>query len=279
MIIWRRLLKRPAKLQLLFSVISLGFVIFACKQVLEEQEVAARHKRRRVIPGSDQSIEDLVYFRRDVPLIWIGGVPRSGTTLMRAMLDAHPDIRCGAETRVIPRILNMYQNMERMEFEMSWLRDANITEETLDNALGAYILSIIASHGDPAPRLCNKDPFTLRSMLKLVQIFPNSRFLLMVRDGRATVHSIISRNVTIKGFDFKTYRGAMADWNRVISTMYSQCLIVGRNCCLPIYYERLILHPEKELRRILEFLRVSWNDVVLRHETTIGKKGGVTLSK
>jgi hypothetical protein len=28
-----------------------------------------------------------------MPLIFIGGVPRSGTTLMRAMLDAHPDVR------------------------------------------------------------------------------------------------------------------------------------------------------------------------------------------
>lgn len=30
---------------------------------------------------------------REMPLIFIGGVPRSGTTLMRAMLDAHPDVR------------------------------------------------------------------------------------------------------------------------------------------------------------------------------------------
>ena len=32
-------------------------------------------------------------------------MPRSGTTLMRAILDVHPDVRCGEETRVIPRVL------------------------------------------------------------------------------------------------------------------------------------------------------------------------------
>jgi len=32
-------------------------------------------------------------YDRYMPLIFIGGVPRSGTTLMRAMLDAHPDVR------------------------------------------------------------------------------------------------------------------------------------------------------------------------------------------
>jgi hypothetical protein len=41
------------------------------------------------------------------PIIFIGGMPRSGTTLMRAILDSHPLVRCGEETRVIPRILSM----------------------------------------------------------------------------------------------------------------------------------------------------------------------------
>lgn len=36
-----------------------------------------------------------------MPLIFIGGVPRSGTTLMRAMLDAHPDVRYVYNTDII----------------------------------------------------------------------------------------------------------------------------------------------------------------------------------
>lgn len=32
-------------------------------------------------------------YHRNMPLIFIGGVPRSGTTLMRALLDAHPEVR------------------------------------------------------------------------------------------------------------------------------------------------------------------------------------------
>ena len=46
-------------------------------------------------------------YDRNSPIIFIGGVPRSGTTLMRAMLDAHPEVRCGEETRVVPRILQV----------------------------------------------------------------------------------------------------------------------------------------------------------------------------
>ncbi len=52
--------------------------------------------RKTSVVAEDGSLYD---YDRQSPLIFIGGVPRSGTTLMRAMLDAHPDVRCGEETR------------------------------------------------------------------------------------------------------------------------------------------------------------------------------------
>jgi hypothetical protein len=54
---------------------------------------------------------------------------------------------------------------------------------------------VIARHGDPAPRLCNKDPLTFKSASYLSELFPQAKFIFMLRDGRATVHSIISRKV------------------------------------------------------------------------------------
>ncbi|ENN70462.1 hypothetical protein YQE_12965, partial [Dendroctonus ponderosae] len=46
--------------------------------------------QQKTIMGSDNKLYE---YGRQMPLIFIGGVPRSGTTLMRAMLDAHPDVR------------------------------------------------------------------------------------------------------------------------------------------------------------------------------------------
>jgi len=40
----------------------------------------------------------------------------------------------------------------------------------------------------------------------LKELFPNSKFILMIRDGRATAHSIISRRVYITGYDVTSYR-------------------------------------------------------------------------
>lgn len=132
---------------------------------------------------------------RELPLIFIGGVPRSGTTLMRAMLDAHADVRCGQETRVVPRILQMRQHWARSQKESVRLEQAGVSRAVLDNAIAAFCLEVIVRHGEPAPRLCNKDPLVLKMGTYVLELFPNAKFLFMVRDGRATVHSIITRKV------------------------------------------------------------------------------------
>ncbi|KAI4498308.1 hypothetical protein M0802_006487 [Mischocyttarus mexicanus] len=188
-------------------------------------------------------------YDRYMPLIFIGGVPRSGTTLMRAMLDAHPDVRCGQETRVI------------------------------DSAIAAFCLEIIARHAEPAARLCNKDPLTLKMGSYMLELFPNAKFIFMVRDGRATVHSIISRKVTITGFDLTSYRQSLIRWNHAISAMYGQCREVGSDRCLMVPYEQLVLHPRQWMKKILRFLDVPWNESVMHHEEFINKPGGVPLSK
>jgi protein-tyrosine sulfotransferase len=76
------------------------------------------------------------------------------------------------------------------------LKEAGVSEEVINSAVASFILEVIARHGVPAPRLCNKDPLALKSMDYLKVLFPNAKYIFMVRDGRATVHSIISRRVS-----------------------------------------------------------------------------------
>lgn len=61
-----------------------------------------------------------------------------------------------------------------------------------------------------------------------------AKFLFMVRDGRATVNSIISRKVTITGFDFSSWRQCMIKWNHAIETMHHQCKEIGSDQCMMV---------------------------------------------
>ncbi|XP_038059174.1 protein-tyrosine sulfotransferase 1-like [Patiria miniata] len=243
-----------------------------------------RHQNTVMLPKEpkhvmyDQQQNEYVY-DKDMPLIFIGGMPRSGTTLMRAMLDAHPDVRCGEETRLIPRLLSMRAQWMKSGKEHGRLIEAGLTDQVIDDALSAFILEIIAKHGEPARRLCNKDPFVLKSMVYLHRVFQNGKYLLMLRDGRATVHSIISRKVTITGFNIQSYKDCLTKWNLAVENMYNQCMQLGPNICLPVFYEKLVLHPEEWMRKILTFLDIPWDDSVLHHEDTVGKPGGISLSK
>ncbi|EYB91292.1 hypothetical protein Y032_0207g2012 [Ancylostoma ceylanicum] len=226
----------------------------------------------RLSPAEKELLRPIPYgnVNEQSPFIFIGGVPRSGTTLMRAMLDAHPDVRCGEETRIIPRILGLRAQWRKSEKEWNRLQQAGVTNEVIKSAIGSFIIQVIAGHGAPAPRLCNKDPFTMKSAAFLSEMFPNAQYIFMIRDGRATVHSIISRKVTITGFDLNDYRQCLTKWNTAISAMNDQCEAVGDKC-LKVYYEQLVLHPEAQMRRILNFLNLPWNSSVLHHEQFIGK--------
>merc|ERR1711962_198127 len=72
--------------------------------------------------------------------------------------------------------------------------------QVINSAMAAFILETMAQHGEPSEVLCNKDPLTLKSGKYMADIFPNSKWLFMVRDGRAVIHSVISRKVTISGY-------------------------------------------------------------------------------
>jgi protein-tyrosine sulfotransferase len=190
------------------------------------------------------------------------------------MLGAHPNVSCGEETRIIPRFIKyskkIFQNNS----------NSCIKSEILDTASSAYIYEIIKRHSFNSPILCTKDPTDLMHTEYLSKLFPEAKFILMVRDARATIISISSRAINSAGYSIKSvrdYRGNLKNWNILYRNMFNQCLKVGPDRCLLVHYEQLVLKPEKEMRKIMNFLKIEWNDAVLSHEKYIGSK--IKLSK
>lgn len=75
-----------------FILLCFGAILFRLSMLCLTEEVPpqAMYTQEKLVVGPDHKVYE---YSREMPLIFIGGVPRSGTTLMRAMLDAHPDVR------------------------------------------------------------------------------------------------------------------------------------------------------------------------------------------
>ena len=219
--------------------------------------------------------------RRQV--IFVGGVPRSGTTLMRVLLDAHQNISCGQETRIIPRILKMFSQWNKSSKESQRLDEASLDGGALKRVMGVMFMQIFREQSDGSTEhFCNKDPFNLAHINDLEVIFPNARFILMIRDGRAVTHSITTRGITISGIDIKDEKKVLGFWNTACDNMIQECSRINRKHkqpqCLEVYYEQLIQDTESELIRVFKFLEIPWDSRILHHEQIIGN-GEIKLSK
>ena len=90
---------------------------------------------------------------------------------------------------------------------------------------------------------------------------------------------MVTCHITIASFNLGSYHDYFTKWSQAMEVMYALCMEVGKDKCLPVYYEQLVLHPRRSLKVILDFLGIAWSDAVLHHEDLIGKPGGVSLSK
>ena len=99
----------------------------------------------------------------------------------------------------------------------------------------------------------------------MLDVFPNAKFVLMARDGRATAHSIYTRQVGIGQMDITDYRDILEKWNTNMEPMWYQCKAIPNNCLI-VKYEDLVLHPRSTLKQILKFVGLEWNEIVMEHE-------------
>ena len=154
-------------------------------------------------------------YDRNSSLLFIGGVPKSGTTLLRVLLDAHPSVRCGPESHIFIDVLKL--RYEWINFDHLAKRNAaaGVTREIINNAVAAFILEVVARHGDPADLICSKEPFLMTQGGYLAHVFPNARLIHVVRDGRDVSYSLVSRKLEFPPFTPDNHRQNLKQWSKL----------------------------------------------------------------
>lgn len=200
--------------------------------------------------------------------IFIGGAGRSGTTLLRVILDSHPEICCGPEFRMTPTLALLWENYDsraHMLAEYGINKEANL--QMFRNLFLTLTSRFLKESGKR--RLAEKTPGNCTVFSQLHEIFPSSPLIQIIRDGRDVVASLRSQNWidlrTGKAMDVTIdSRKAVEHWkNSILKAREITKIDSATKHYYEIRYEDLLNSTEIQLRNLFNFLDENWHHNVL----------------
>ena len=215
------------------------------------------------------------------PAPFVVGVGRSGTTLLRLMLDAHPELAIPPETHFINP---MIQASGRLHFnarvatqtiihdERRRWNDFGLSEEDLlarlqgidrfntTDALRGFYELYADKHGKR--RWGDKTPDYIRKMKKLQKTLPEARFIHVIRDGRDAGLSQNSR-IAKRGKDPVPPREMARRWRKRIVKARLDAEDVEHY--IEVRYEDMVADTEATLRRVCERIELDFDPVMLSY--------------
>lgn len=209
------------------------------------------------------------------PAPFVVGVGRSGTTLLRMMLDAHPQLAIPAETHFAPAV----RAFERGGAEAAvaailgnglWA-DYGLQADELVRRVGLRrptgvgevmrVFYELYAESRGKPRWGDKSPNYVTVMTYLQELLPEARFIHVIRDGRDVALSTMSL-----WFGPDDVAGVAREWSEKLAVAQRQA---GE---LDFYhelrYEDLVGDPEISLRRVCDFLDLEWRPAMLEYHRT-----------
>ena len=234
--------------------------------------------------------------------VFIMGAPGSGTTLLYDTLCTHKDLayvtlnmlrtgihrhgRFAGDRRVA---LFKVQNLVHKDRASSLPHEANafwikyfgtynyMTEDDFTQEMAAYYRKNVAAVQKlwKRPRFINKNLQHCVRVKLLHRIFPDAKFIHIIRDGRAVAYSILNKkggaNPTmfllslekILGDRYRPERSELFNygqaWAELIKKAKEACAFGNDSYC-EVRYEDLITKPQEEIRRVAGFCDLGWYD-------------------
>ncbi|MBU0969994.1 MAG: sulfotransferase [Proteobacteria bacterium] len=201
--------------------------------------------------------------------VFVVGTARSGTSYLHSLLNQHPLIRLSYESKLplegwqcyrnrsdldsfpgFNRLLDDFIAIESGEDQNKWLvraidrnRKFLFDRHCSHSSFAGLVRDIFELDG---PILCFGNKMLRAEMCpQILSIWPNARFIVLMRDPRAIVSSQLKR--------FKGRRLAYAAIYCDIHFKWSFAHAVNRKNFLILSYEHFICHPHPELKKILTF--------------------------
>ncbi|MEI2419192.1 sulfotransferase [Arthrospira platensis SPKY2] len=218
---------------------------------------------------------------------FIIGNPRSGTTLLRLMLNNHPQITVPPECGFALWLSEKYQNIKvyndyvysefakdvfnSKKFETWGVDESLILETIIDKNPKDYVAlvnCIYCSYSKVLKKKSScfgdKNNYYISYLESLTSTFPKSKILFIIRDGRDVVCSY--KNLNKKNIESK-YKPQLPvmieDIAREWTINLEQVLKFINHNSLVIRYEDIVKTPSVCLSKICQFLGVKYSDAML----------------
>jgi hypothetical protein len=218
----------------------------------------------------------------EFPAPFVVGVGRSGTTLLRLILDAHPELAIPPETHFMPqlimrsgqpwfppqRVVKLIVEDEHRRWADFGLDEEQLLERfralepfNLPDALREFYRAYAEKHGKP--RWGDKTPEYVRRMRRIKRTLPEAHFIHVIRDGRDVTLS------TNKRIEQRGHRQpikaapAARRWRSRIEKARTDGPVLGDY--LEIRYEDLVTDTEPTVRRVCEFIGLDFDPEMLRY--------------
>lgn len=196
--------------------------------------------------------------------IFIGGQRRSGTSLFRVLLNRHPRIAAGPESKFVQDPSFMAWNDCIVDAWPRWLEGYAFGPAEVDLAVAALVDNIFTRYQliQGKARWAEKTPKNILRIDYLFRLFPHAQFIHIIRDPRDTYCSIRQRMLLDKAewIKFRPRRAAR-DWRA--SILAGKRWHSNPDRYLEVHYEKLVADPEQVMRRVLTFLGEPWDPRVL----------------
>lgn len=212
----------------------------------------------------------------DLTPVFVFSAPRSGTTMLGAMLGANSAAVALPEAPFIGYLHYRYLrdadrvpaqtivdeingNFRLPHWEIGRLNDRFSPPESLDDAgYGQLIESMVRAfierqEASGIRTWIEHSPVHSRYVESLRRVFPKARFVHLVRDGRAVAASTLPLD-----WGANTIREAASGWLEDIAYGVTAEQRLGSDVCLRTHYEALLLSPQETLKAICDFLSMPY---------------------
>lgn len=192
------------------------------------------------------------------------GFPRSGTTLLRVMLDRHPRLAVPPESHFVvfaPRwllsrspALAIRHVLAHPRFR-AWGLDPGhvrcLVTEARPRTYNEVVRAVFAAYAasQDKPRWGDKTPLYVKHMGTLAREFPDARFVHVIRDGREAAASVAEQD-----WGEPSAVAAAYGWRRAVGAGRRAGARLGPDRYLEVRLEDLVARPEATLQRVCRFL-------------------------